>query len=268
LINYEKLNDKANEIRKCIKKMILNSGGGHAGGSMSIAEVLAALYFSILKHDPQNPNLPDRDRLILSKGHAGLGLYSALNLAGYFPKSYLETYALNGPLMMHPDAHEIPGIEFSTGSLGHGLSIAVGIALAGKLKKSDYFTFCILGDGECHEGMVWEAAMAASHYKLQRLIAIIDRNNVGNDGAIDKVINLEPLETKWSAFGWETRSINGNDIHEVAETLYKCKTQAKGPYAIISNTLKGKGLIPSIAGTGKSHYINGNEQDVLDLFLI
>lgn len=259
---------KSKEMRKYIQRAIEMSGGGHAGGSLSIVEVLASLYFGAMRHDPNNPEWEERDRFILSKGHAGLGLYAALSLAGYFPKEWIDKFAsADGILMNHPEAHLIPGVEISTGSLGHGLSLAVGIALAGKLKKKEYFTFTIIGDGESHEGSIWEAAMAASHFKLKRIIAILDRNHIGNDGDIDRVMNLEPLNEKWQSFGWKIKETDGHDANKLKDIILGFKKEADGPYMLIANTVKGKGLINSIAGTGLAHYIKGSQEEIRNKFI-
>ena len=261
------INEKCEYIVGLIKRMIKKAGSGHAGASLSIVEILSCLYFSVLKHDPHNTKWDKRDRFILSKGHSGLALYATLSLAGYFPEKILDTYATTeGPLMNHPDAHLIPGVEVSTGSLGHGLPIAVGVSLAGLKRSFNYFTFCLLGDGECHEGTVWEAAMAASSFKLNRLIVIVDRNRFGNDGEID-YINLEPFEEKWKSFGWKTKVVDGHNTKLLTKVLKELKVEAKGPYTLIANTTKGRGLISAIAGKGNSHYISGTEEYIESLFI-
>lgn len=256
---------RATKIRCNIKRMIANGGGGHAGGSLSMVEILTVLFSGIMRYDPKNPKFEGRDRFILSKGHSALGLYAVLAEVGYFPESMMDTFATKeGPLMNHPDAHHIPGVEVSTGSLGHGFSIATGIALAGKIKKSNYKTFCVLGDGECHEGMVWEAAMSASSYGLENLIAIVDRNKVGNDGLIDYV-NLNPLAEKWRSFGWKVVEVDGHDMEQLSAALENC-IKNKGPWVVIANTVKGKGLIESIEGTGKAHYIKATKDNIEEYF--
>lgn len=262
------MNTISQQIRACIKRAVMLSGGGHAGGSLSAADILACLYGGVLTYDPQNPEWELRDRLILSKGHSGLGLYAALAVSGYFPTADLDTFGMaDGYLMNHPDAHVIPGVEVSTGSLGHGLPIACGMALAAQKKGKTHVTFCILGDGECQEGSVWEAAMFANHYELKRLIVVVDRNRIGNDGPVDKIVTLEPFIDKWRAFGFAVYEEDGHDIPALEKRFRQLKEEADGPYVVVANTIKGKGLIPEIAGTGASHYLKGSSETIASMFL-
>ncbi|HEY8500249.1 MAG TPA: transketolase [Clostridia bacterium] len=254
-------------IRKLVKRAIMFSGGGHAGGSLSMAEILCSLYGEVMVHDPKNPQLQNRDRLILSKGHSGLGLYAALALCGYFPVEDLDKFGTDeGYLMNHPSAYNTPGVEMSTGSLGHGLPISCGIALSAKMRDEKHFVYCILGDAELQEGTVWEAAMMASQYKLKRLVAIVDRNKIGNDSLIDGIVSVEPLTDKWKSFGWKVYEADGHNQEEITKCLKEIKQQANGPYVVIAHTIKGKGLVEGVAGTGRSHYIKGSPALIADLF--
>lgn len=256
------------QIRSGIKTEICSSGGGHAGGSLSSADILASLYGAVMHYNPRDPQMEERDRFVLSKGHAGLGLYSALAAAGYIPEEELKTFAkTDSRLMNHPDAHATPGIEMSTGSLGHGLGLAVGMALAGQMKRQQHFIYCLVGDGECCEGSIWEAAMTASFRKLKHLVVIVDRNGIGNDGQLNKEVELDPLEDKWRSFGFKTVIVNGHDSEELNHVLLDQKKESDGPYAVIAITEKGHGLREDIAGTGKAHYISGKSEDLQVKFL-
>lgn len=256
------------EIRELVKNMIMNSGGGHAGGSLSMAEILASLYEDVMNYDVNNPEWEQRDRFILSKGHSALGLYAALYLAGYIKEELLYTFGReDGDLMNHPDRTVLNGLEVSTGSLGHGFPIAVGMALAAKKRGGEHFVYCLMGDAEIQEGSAWEAAMSASAYHLQRLVAIIDRNHIGNDGPVAETVTLEPLEPKWRSFGFRTVTVDGHNRAELTRTLLALKEEAEGPYAVIAETVKGKGLIPGIEGTGKAHYIKGKPEEIAAKFL-
>ncbi len=233
---------KALEIRKWVIESVYRAGSGHPGGSLSIADVLACLYFHEMRHNPKDPNWPDRDRLVLSKGHAAPALYAALALAGYFPVEELKNLRKIGHFLQgHPCMKKVPGVDMSTGSLGQGFSTAVGMALAGKIDKKDYRVFAILGDGEVQEGQVWEAANTASHYKLDNLIAILDRNKLQIDGPTEEVMHVEPLAWRWQAFGWDVIEIDGHDIEEILDTFHEIKLNEK-PTIIIAHTIKGKGV--------------------------
>ncbi len=234
----------ANSIRKNILKSLSEAGSGHSGGSLGLTDVFTALYFNILNHDPEKPDWNERDRLILSIGHVAPVLYATLAEAGYFPVSELMTLRkLGSRLQGHPGRdHGLPGLELSAGSLGQGLSVAVGMALADKLDKKNRYTFCICGDGELQEGSIWEAAMSASHYKLNNLITIIDRNYLQIDGKTEDVMKLEPLQDKWTSFGWAVLECDGNNIEEFISTIEKAKQSENFPSLVIAHTLMGKGI--------------------------
>ena len=241
--SYFELENLARLVRYFILLSTTEAGSGHPGGSLSATDILTALYFKLMRHDPKNPKWPDRDRVVLSKGHGAPALYAALAHAGYFPKEWLMTLRkLDSPLQGHPDMRRLPGIEASTGSLGQGLSIGVGIALAGKLDKKDYRTYVILSDGELNEGQTWEAATFAAHHKLNHLIGILDYNKFQLDGAVKDVLDMEPMVDKWKAFGWEVFEIDGHDMTAIVEVLLKAQ-QVKGkPSIIVAHTVKGKGV--------------------------
>ena len=244
-MNVEELQVKANDIRKDIVRMIAEAGSGHPGGSLSSADVMCALYFGgILRHDPQNPADDARDRFILSKGHAAPALYATLAEAGYFPTEELLTLRkLGSRLQGHPDSKKLPGVEVSTGSLGQGLSVACGLACGLRLAGSDASVFCLLGDGECQEGQVWEAAMFAAHQQADNLVAVVDHNHLQIDGRIEDVCSPESLAEKFAAFGWEVMTCDGNDMAQVLDVLAQAKAAKGGkPTAIIAETTKGKGV--------------------------
>lgn len=253
-------------IRKLVAEMIIKSGGGHVGASFSIADILAVLYRDVLKYDPQNPELKSRDRFVLSKGHSGLALYAVLALAEFFDSKEILGFGKEESVFMnHPDSHRIPGVEMSTGSLGHGFPLAVGMALAGKKQKASWKVFTILGDGECHEGSVWEAAMFASSYKLDNIIAIIDRNRMGNDGMIDEGVNLDDLAEKWRAFGWNVIECDGHDedaLSRILTSIAKSPVKRK-PTVLIAHTVKGQGLRADLAGAVGCHYIKGQQKELI-----
>ncbi|RLF45556.1 MAG: transketolase [Thermoplasmata archaeon] len=233
---------KALEIRKWVIESVYRAGSGHPGGSLSVADIIACLYFHEMRHNPKDPRWPDRDRLVLSKGHAAPALYAALALAGYFPVEELKNLRKIGHFLQgHPCMKKVPGVDMSTGSLGHGLSVAVGMAIAGKLDGKDYRVFAILGDGEVQEGQIWEAANTASHYKLDNLIAILDRNKLQIDGPTEEIMHLEPLAWRWQAFGWDVVEIDGHNIEEILDTFHEIKLNEK-PTIIIAHTIKGKGV--------------------------
>jgi transketolase len=239
----EELEKKANLLRLDVIEATSAAGSGHPGGSLSAADLLAALYFRVMNHDPENPLWEDRDRFILSKGHAAPILYAALARSGYFYGEELFTLRkLGSPLQGHPVRGKAPGIEMSTGSLGQGLSMACGIALAGKLDKKDYKVFCLLGDGELQSGQNWEAAMLASHYGLSNLIAFTDRNRLQITGCTEDAMSLDPLPEKWRAFGWNVIIINGHSMIQILEACAKAKESKSKPTMIIMNTVKGKGV--------------------------
>lgn len=239
----EGLYKKANEIRKMTVKTIGTLGVGHLGGAVSICEVLAALYFDIMNLDPEDPKMENRDRLVLSKGHAGPALYSTLALKGYLQQEQLQT--LNQPdtnLPSHCDMQRTPGIDMTTGSLGQGFSAAVGMAIAAKLDRRGLCIYSIIGDGESQEGQIWEAAMLAGSRRLDNLVAFTDYNKMQIDGYVGVVNTLEPLEDKWSAFGWYVQSIDGHDIGQILYAVDNAKKRRGKPAMIILNTVKGKGI--------------------------
>lgn len=237
------LKEKAKELRKIIFKTIYKGGGGHIPASLSIVEILLVLYNKILRVDPKKPNDPDRDRFILSKGHAAVTLYSILADKGFFDKQQLETFGKRGSILGgHPDMHKVPGVEASTGSLGHGFPFGVGIALAAKMDKRNFRVFCVLGDGECQEGSIWEAALFAPQQKLDNLIVIIDYNKLQAMDRLDNIISLEPLADKWRAFGWEVREVDGHDTLKLEGIFRSVPFAAGKPNLIIAHTVKGKGI--------------------------
>ena len=234
---------QANEIRKDIIRMLCEAGSGHPGGSLSATDILTALYFKVLRHDPKNPKWPDRDRVILSKGHGAPALYAALAHAGYFPiKDLMTLRKLDSPLQGHPDMRRLPGLEASTGSLGQGLSIGVGTALAGRLDKKGYYSYVILSDGETNEGQTWEAASFAAHHGLDHLIAIMDYNKFQLDDAVKSIIDMEPVVDKWKAFNWQVFEIDGHDMKLIVDTLEQAKKVSGKPIIIVAHTIKGKGI--------------------------
>jgi len=239
----KELEATARKLRQHIISMTCAAGSGHPGGSLSAADIITVLYFYKMRHNPKDPGWPDRDRFVMSKGHAAPVLYAALAEAGYFPVSYLKTLRkIGSSLQGHVDMLALPGIEMSTGSLGQGLSAANGMALAGRLDKKDYRVYCLLGDGECQEGQVWEAAMTASHHKLDNLTAIVDHNKYQIDGRVEEIKNLQPFAEKWKAFGWQVFSCDGHDFVKLIETLEKAEKFKGKPSVIIAETVKGKGV--------------------------
>jgi transketolase len=235
------LEARAKEIRILTIDAIGYLGVGHIGGALSVIEVLTVLYFRHLRHDPARPRWPERDRLVLSKGHAGPALYSTLALRGFFPTEWLHTLNQGGTrLPSHCDRNRTPGIDMTTGSLGQGLSAACGIALANRLDGIDCHVYAIIGDGESDEGQVWEAAMFAAKYRLTRLIAFTDKNKLQIDGPTDEVMDLGRLDDKWAAFGWNTARVDGHDVAAIDGAISDAKTRG-GPAMIILDTIKGKG---------------------------
>jgi transketolase len=233
----------ARRIRRNIITMIGSAGSGHPGGSLSAVEILTALYFKVMKHDPSNPAWSERDRFILSKGHAAPVLYSALCESGYLPESELCTLRkIDSRLQGHPECHITPGVEMSAGALGQGLSYGIGVALTARLDKKDYYTYVLMGDGELDEGQVWEAAMAGAQFKLDHLVAIIDNNRLQIDGWTKDVMNTEPLKDKWSSFGWEVMEADGHDIPTLVAAFEKARSIKGKPAVIIAHTVKGKGV--------------------------
>ena len=239
------LERRANDMRADIVRMIAEAGSGHPGGSLSCADILAALYFGgVLEHDPENPEWEGRDRFILAKGHAAPALYAVLAQAGYFPREELATLRkLGSRLQGHPDSNQVPGVEVSTGSLGQGLSIAAGAAAGLRLDGAPQTVFALLGDGECQEGQVWEAAMFAAHRKLDNLVAIVDRNGLQIDGRTCDVCDPGDLGAKFAAFGWDVDEVDGHDLDALVAVLGAAKAGRDGrPHAVIARTVKGKGV--------------------------
>lgn len=237
------LQDKARQIRRHVVSMIGAAGSGHPGGSLSAADIVTALYFKVMRIDPSRPDWPDRDRFVLSKGHAAPVQYAALAERGYFPVQDLNTLRkLGSPLQGHPDMKKLPGIEMSTGSLGQGLSAANGMALAGKLDGRDYRVYVLLGDGEIQEGQIWEAAMAAAHYKLDNVIAFLDHNGFQIDGPVREVMSPEPVAEKWKSFGWNVQIIDGHNMEQILKAVEYSKNVKGAPSMVIAETTKGKGV--------------------------
>jgi transketolase len=246
MISFEQkkmLEQKALQFRLDILKMLYLAGSGHTGGSLSAIDMLTVLYYYKMHYNPANPQWEDRDRFILSKGHGCPAQYVILADLGYFPKEELSKLRkINGILQGHPDMLKTPGLEASTGSLGQGLSIGNGIAMAGKLDKKSYRIYVMLGDGECQEGQVWEAAMTAAHYQLDNLCAMIDYNGLQIDGKVMDIKSIDPLVEKWISFGWETIYIDGHDFNAIAEALDYAETIKNKPTMIVAKTVKGKGV--------------------------
>jgi len=237
------LRRQADWIRRRSLRMVRQARLGHPGGDLSSADILAVLYFGVLRLDPKNPAAPVRDRFIMSKGHCSGALYATLAAAGFFPPERLETYMKPlSPLNGHPDRTKVPGVEASTGTLGHGLPIAVGVALAGKMDGAPWRTYVLTGDGELQEGSNWEAAMAAAHYALDHLTVIIDRNRLQQGEATERTVRLEPLAEKWRAFGWAVAEVDGHDHAALLSVFHRLPLEAGKPNCIIAHTHKGKGV--------------------------
>lgn len=250
-VQLTEVSGQANSIRREIIKMVTEAKSGHPGGSLSIADVMALLYSLEMNASPEKVNDPDRDRFVLSKGHAAPALYATLALHGYFDKSELAGLRkVNRLLQGHPDMKHIPGVDMTTGSLGQGISAACGMALSGKIDKKEYRVFSILGDGELEEGQVWEAAMFAAHYKLDNLTAFIDFNGLQIDGAITKIMSPLPIPDKWKAFGWHVLLVDGHDLEALHEAIENARSTKGKPTMIIMKTIKGKGVkeMENVAG--------------------
>ncbi len=240
MMNKVELVNLAKKIRKHILKMTMYAKSSHIGAAFSIVEILVVLYFLVLNVDPKNPNIKDRDKFILSKAHGSAALYAVLAEKGFFPISTLEKYFIDeGILPGHLDKTSVPGIEFSIGALGHGFSIAIGMALANQRMANNGKVFALLGDGECNEGTIWEGAMLAAHLKLDNLTAIIDYNKIQSFGRTNEVINQEPIADKWKAFGWDVIEIDGHNFENIIESF---QSSHKKPKIIIAHTVKGKGI--------------------------
>ena len=241
-VDYERLRERANFVRTETIRLIEIAKCGHYTSVFSAAEIISVLYYHEMKLS-DDPDWPDRDRFLMSKGHMAVGLYPILADLGYFPKDWLDSYALLGSALGdHPDMRKIPGIDFSSGSLGHNLSNGVGMALGLRLRNSPARVFVIMGDGEQNEGQIWEAAQAASQFKVDNLVGIIDRNELSLDGATEEIMSIEPLADKWSAFGWNVHVIDGPSIHQLVDTFKNLPQDSQTPQLILAKTVKGKGL--------------------------
>ncbi|HEC80808.1 MAG TPA: transketolase [Thermoplasmatales archaeon] len=239
----KELNLKAVRVRKHVIEMLHRARSGHPGGSLSATDAIVALYFHHMRHNPKNPEDPDRDRFILSKGHAAPALYAVLAETGYFSKKQLLTLRQVGSILQgHPANTRTPGVEVSTGSLGQGLSFGIGVALAGKLDKKNYNVYVLIGDGESEEGQVWEAAASASHHKLDNLTTLLDRNMLQIDGCTEDIVALESIRERWQAFGWHVLEINGHDMKQILDALHEADEHKNKPTMIIMHTIKGKGV--------------------------
>ena len=242
-MNKLELQKKAVEVRKGIVTGVYNAKSGHPGGSLSAADLFTYLYFEEMNVDPENPEDENRDRFVLSKGHTAPGYYAALALKGFFPIEDLQTLRHVGSYLQgHPDKKHTPGVDMSSGSLGQGLSVAVGMALAAKMQGKDYRTYCLCGDGEIQEGQIWEAAMFAGHRKLDNLCVIVDNNNLQIDGTVEDVCSPYPIDEKFKAFNFHVININGNDFDEIDKAFAEAKAHKGEPTAIIAHTVKGKGV--------------------------
>lgn len=251
---WRTLEDKAHQLRKLTLDTCVWAGSGHIGGSLSSMDILTVLYHHVMNFSAEQLDDPERDRFVLSKGHIGVGFAPVLADLGCFPVEWLHDFNHTGsPLGIHPDAGKVPGVEVSTGSLGHGLSLAVGFALASRVLDRGSRTFCLMGDGECDEGSVWEAAMSASHFGLGSLVAFVDRNNAMIDGMTEDVMRLEPFADKWRAFGWQVFEVDGHDIPLLARTIEEALAVGDKPAVLIATTTKGEG-IDFIEGDYRWHY--------------
>lgn len=237
------LTAKARQIRRDVFTMIHKCGDGHPGAALSITDLLTALYFHVMRVDPQNPDWPERDRFILSKGHGCPSYYAALARRGFFPVEWLPTLRkLNSHLQGHPVMKKTPGVDMTTGSLGHGIPIGAGMAAAGRLQKLDYFVYVITGDGELNEGILWEAVQSAAHMKLGRLIAFVDNNGWQSGGVIQDVSGLKDIAAPFAAFGWHTQEIDGHDFGQILSAIETAQAEARRPSLIVAHTIKGKGI--------------------------
>ena len=250
----------AGRIRSHVVDMCALPEGGHLGGAFSCVEVLTALYFSVLNVDPQRPDEPARDRFLLSKGHAAIALYATLAERGFLPVEELAGYGQPGSRLMGHPVRAVPGVELPTGSLGHGLALACGFALATRYARRDSRSFVLLGDGELQEGSVWEAAIAAASLRLDRLVAVVDRNGLQLTGSTERIAPMEPLAERWRAFGWAVRDVDGHDATELADHLAAAPWEPGKPSVLIARTVKGHGL-PFLAGRVASHFVTLSERN-------
>lgn len=247
----------AHELRRSILEMIGKAGSGHPGGSLSAIDMVAYLYFHRMRIDPQRPDWEDRDRFVLSKGHCAPAWYAALGMRGYFPPGILDTLReIDSMLQGHPDMTKCPGVDMTTGSLGQGFSCATGIALGGKQRKKDFRVYVMLSDGELQEGVIWEAAMAAGHFGLDNLVALVDDNGLQTDGRTAEIMNPAPIARKFQAFGWEAAEIDGHDFDQIHEAVEAAQELRGRPHVIVAKTVKGKG-VPSLEDQAGSHSLGG-----------
>lgn len=263
----EFLEEKARTLRVSIVKTLHKSQSGHTGGSLSAIDMITALYFHVMRHDPENPQWEERDRFILSKGHAAPAQYVALAEAGYFPKEDLMMLRrLGSHLQGHPDSKGTPGVEVCTGSLGQGLSMANGMALGLRLDKRNSRVYALLGDGELQEGQVWEAAMASAHYRIDNLCALVDANALQIDGEVERVMNVGPIGDKFKAFGWNVTEIDGHDMEAIIKALESAKLVKEKPTAIVARTVKGKG-VPRFEHKASYHGVAPNDEELSEALL-
>lgn len=242
-LSIPELKKQAHESRKLILKMLTKAGSGHPGGSLSAIDIMTALFFNEMNVDPKNPIWSERDRFILSKGHGVPALYATQAFRGYYkPEETMTLRELNSPFQGHPDRVRIPAVEASTGSLGQGLSVAIGMAFSARLDKKDFRVYCLIGDGETQEGQIWEAAMCAGNYKLANLCVFLDSNKYQIDGSVEEVMSLAPLAEKWKAFGWNVLEIDGHNMEQILDSLTKARAEKSKPTIVIANTVKGKGV--------------------------
>lgn len=258
-----KLEKHASSIKASALEMVARVKGDHWGGGLSVAEILTALYFAVMKVDPKNPKLPDRDRLIFSKGHCANILYAALVERGFASKEILEQYYAEGTLLTgHPTKDCMPGVEVSTGSLGHGLAMGAGMAWAAKYDRKSYRVFVVMSDGECDEGSTWESILVAGHLKIDNLVAIVDYNKIQSFGTTKEVLDLEPFQQKWQAFNWSVREVDGHSLKELIKVLSAVPFEKGKPSVIIAHTVKGKG-VPEYENTLASHYKIPDQEPLL-----
>lgn len=242
-IEIKELKERARQIRKDIVDTTVFAGGAHIGGALSMVEILTILYYKYLNVTPREPDWEDRDRVVVSKGHAGVGVAAILANMDYFPKEELETFnQFQSKFGMHLDSLKVDGVDVSTGSLGHGLPISVGLALGARLQKKSWKTYCILGDGECNEGSVWEAAMSARHFNITNMVTFVDRNRLMIDGTTEDIMNLEPFSDKWKAFGFMVKEIDGHNFKQLSDAMDFALNEESAPVVIICHTTKGKGV--------------------------
>ena len=257
------LREKARRIRKDIIDTTGWAGGAHIGGGLSVVDILVILYYKYLNIDPSNPTWEKRDRVVLSKGHGGVAYAPLLASKGYFDRELLREFNhFKSKFGMHLDGNKVPGVDISTGSLGHGLPISVGLALGARLQKKSWLTYCIVGDGECNEGSIWEAAMAASHYKVTNLVTFVDRNGLMIDGRTEDVMGLEPFAEKWKAFGWIVKETDGHDFGKLAGAIEYARAEERAPVVIMAHTVKGKG-VDFMENEVKWHY-GGLDSDLME----